>query len=67
MIQVKESAHAVRAALWAIGFMGSCNSGMVLIREAKILETLIKMCFSHNYLSLRGTCRYILNMICGSS
>lgn len=57
----------MRAALWALGFIGSCNHGMTLIKESKVVDILIKMCFSHNYLSLRGTCRYILNMICSVS
>lgn len=43
-----------RAALWAIGHIGSTDFGFKLIQEADILKEIVKMAESAEILSLRG-------------
>jgi rapamycin-insensitive companion of mTOR len=43
-----------RAALWAIGHIGSSENGFKLIQEAEILEGIVKMAETSEILSLRG-------------
>jgi len=52
----------VRSTLWFLGFYGSRNEGIRILNEKKILEKIITMTYNSPTLSLRGTCRYILNM-----
>lgn len=65
-IEKSESPLQVRASLWALGHLGSSSLGMELIKQYGVIDTLIRMSYSHSYISLRGSCRYILNMLCAS-
>lgn len=40
---------------------------MELIKQYSVIDCLIKMSYTHHYISLRGSCRYILNMLCASA
>jgi len=66
-IERGESPLRVRASLWALGQLGSSNLGMELIKQYGVIDILIRMSYSHTYISLRGSCRYILNMLCASA
>lgn len=52
----------VRSTLWSLGFYGSRNEGIKILNEKKVFEKIIWLTYSSPTLSLRGTCRYILNM-----
>ena len=54
----------MRSALWSIGFYGSTNEGFESMNKTPIIKTIIDMSLNCETLSLRGTCRYILNMFC---
>lgn len=56
-----------RASLWAIGHIGSTKRGIQLLIERNVIKELVSMAQVSEYLSLRGTCLYILNMICKTS
>lgn len=51
-----------RASLWALGSIGRSEEGISLILNTAIIQNLISMAESLDYLSLRGTCIYVLNM-----
>ena len=55
-----------RASLWALGHIGSTEAGFNLIQEADLLKEIILMAEGSETLSLRGTCIYILGLICNS-
>ena len=50
----QESITKRRAALWALGHVGSTAEGLKLIKEQKIMKTIVKMAESSEHLSLRG-------------
>lgn len=52
-----------RAALWAIGHIGSTDFGFRLIQEADILKDIVRMAESAEILSLRGYYSNYLNVI----
>ena len=56
-----------RAALWALGHIGRNKKGIALIIQKKLIPDLVKMAEQHQYLSLRGTCIYILNMFANTA
>jgi rapamycin-insensitive companion of mTOR len=66
-IEKSESPLRIRACLWALGQLGSSSLGMELIKQYNVIDILIRMSYNHNYISLRGSCRYILNMLCASA
>jgi rapamycin-insensitive companion of mTOR len=43
-----------RAALWAIGHIGSTEYGFRLIKESKMIKDIVRMAESSEILSLRG-------------
>jgi hypothetical protein len=45
-----------------LGFFGSRSEGIRILDKTKVFDNIIKLTFSSPTLSLRGTCRYILNM-----
>jgi hypothetical protein len=63
----QDSLLNLRAALWAIGQMGASDVGFQFIEEANCTERLIKIAETSQSLSLRGTCMYILGVMCKSS
>lgn len=56
------SAAEVRSTLWSIGFFGSRNKSIKILKQNGVFDNIIRMTFHSHILSLRGTCRYILNM-----
>ena len=54
---------AKRAALWACGHIGSSENGIKLILEQELVQPLIKLAETAEFLSLRGTCIYIIGML----
>jgi len=56
-----------RIALWAIGNIGKTRKGIVLLQQENIIKNLIWFTENSEFLSLRGTCYYILNFICSRS
>jgi rapamycin-insensitive companion of mTOR len=56
-----------RAALWAIGHIGSHENGIKLVLEQELVQPLIKLAENAETLSLRGTCIYIIGMLSNTS
>ena len=56
-----------RAALWAIGHIGFHENGIKLVLEQELVQPLIKLAENAEYLSLRGTCIYIIGMLSNTS
>jgi rapamycin-insensitive companion of mTOR len=52
-----------RAALWALGHIGANENGIRLIIEADLVQPIIHLAESADFLSLRGTCIYIIGML----
>jgi rapamycin-insensitive companion of mTOR len=52
-----------RAALWAVGHIGSSDHGIKLVLEQELVQPLIKLAETADTLSLRGTCIYIIGML----
>lgn len=55
-----------RTALWAIGNIGRTERGVELLKEHKLFKTLVNLAEKSDYLSLRGTCYYVLNFLCST-
>lgn len=56
------TAAEVRSTLWSLGFYGARNQGMRILEKEGIYASILKLTFGSPTLSLRGTCRYVLNM-----
>ena len=52
-----------RAALWAVGHIGSNEHGISLIQEHDLVRPIINLAENAEFLSLRGTCIYIIGML----
>lgn len=52
-----------RAILWCLGHIGRSKRGIELLIEKGIIPLVVKMAEQNDYLSLRGTSLYILNLI----
>lgn len=52
-----------RAALWAVGHIGSNEHGIVLIQEQDLIQPIVNLAENAEFLSLRGTCIYIIGML----
>jgi len=52
-----------RAALWALGHIGSNEHGIKLILENDLVQPIINLAENAEFLSLRGTCIYIIGML----
>ncbi|XP_015786244.1 rapamycin-insensitive companion of mTOR [Tetranychus urticae] len=53
----------LKAALWAIGTVGSSPTGFKLIAESKIIETIVKLTRDSPVLSIRGTGFFVLGLL----
>ena len=53
-----------RSILWTLGHIGSHDNGMKLILETSLVKDIIDMAENAMILSLRGTCIYIIGMMC---
>lgn len=56
-----------RIALWAIGNIGRTKKGVELLKKEKLFKELVNLAENADYLSLRGTCYYVLNFLCTTS
>jgi predicted nucleic acid binding AN1-type Zn finger protein len=56
----------VRSVLWSLGYYGSTNEGMKTIVKEALADSILSLSVHSPTLSLRGTCRYVLNMFCHS-
>ena len=56
----------VRSVLWSLGYYGSTAAGFRRLAEEGLVDTIIEHSCSCPTLSLRGTSRYVLNMLCHS-
>jgi rapamycin-insensitive companion of mTOR len=54
---------AKRAALWALGHIGANELGIRLIIDADLIQPIINLAENADFLSLRGTCIYIIGML----
>ena len=52
--------------LWSLGYYGSTKEGMKTIIREGIVDKILDLSMNSATLSLRGTCRYVLNMFCHS-
>jgi rapamycin-insensitive companion of mTOR len=52
-----------RAALIALGHIGSSPTGFTFLEESKAVFTIVNICETCSCLSIRGTCFYVLGMI----
>ena len=52
-----------RAALWAVGHIGSNEHGISLIQEQDLIQPIVNLAENADFLSLRGTCIYIIGML----
>ena len=52
-----------RASLWCIGHIGLSKNGFTLIKEHQLVPKLVQMAQEAEFLSLRGTCLYVLNLL----
>lgn len=53
----------LKAALWAIGSVGSSVPGFQLVNETLIIPAILKLASDAPVLSIRGTCFYVLGML----
>ncbi|KAK1788330.1 hypothetical protein P4O66_016775 [Electrophorus voltai] len=58
-----EGIKQLKAALWALGNIGSSNWGLNLLQEENIIPDIVAMAHHCEVLSIRGTCLYVLGLI----
>mmetsp|Transcript_35775 Transcript_35775/g.54788 ORF Transcript_35775/g.54788 Transcript_35775/m.54788 type:complete len:219 (+) Transcript_35775:3867-4523(+) len=56
-----------RSILWTLGHIGAHENGMRLILETSLIKEIVDMAENSQVLSLRGTCIYIIGMMCRTS
>jgi rapamycin-insensitive companion of mTOR len=54
---------SMKAALWAVGHIGTSIFGLPLLQEADVIKDLVAVCEKSTTLSLRGTAFYVLGLI----
>ncbi|XP_064626915.1 rapamycin-insensitive companion of mTOR-like isoform X2 [Lineus longissimus] len=62
-IRTEEQILALKAALWAVGHIGSSQWGIALLEEENIVPEMIKLCEESGVFSIRGTAFYCLGLI----
>lgn len=62
----QSTALDVRSVLWSLGYYGSTKEGFQKLAQEGIIKRVIDMSMNCPTLSLRGTCRYVMNMFCHS-
>ena len=55
-----------RAVLWALGHIGSHDYGIKLILENDLIQPIVNLAENAEFLSLRGTCIYVIGMFCNT-
>ncbi|XP_042564192.1 rapamycin-insensitive companion of mTOR [Clupea harengus] len=58
-----EGIKQLKAALWALGNIGSSNWGLNLLQEEAVIPDIIALAQHCEVLSIRGTCLYVLGLI----
>ncbi|XP_052412366.1 rapamycin-insensitive companion of mTOR isoform X1 [Carassius gibelio] len=58
-----EGIKQLKAALWALGNIGSSNWGLNLLQEENVIPDVIALAQHCEVLSIRGTCVYVLGVI----
>ncbi|KAL2100031.1 hypothetical protein ACEWY4_004425 [Coilia grayii] len=53
----------LKAALWALGNIGSSNWGLNLLQEENVIPDIVALAQHCEVLSIRGTCLYVLGLI----
>ncbi|XP_071322284.1 rapamycin-insensitive companion of mTOR-like isoform X2 [Trachinotus anak] len=53
----------LKAALWALGNIGSSNWGLNLLLEERVIPDIVALAHDCEVLSIRGTCLYVLGLI----
>ncbi|XP_066568255.1 rapamycin-insensitive companion of mTOR isoform X4 [Amia ocellicauda] len=64
MLDKWEGVKQLKAALWALGNIGSSNWGLNLLQEENVIPDIIALALHCEVLSIRGTCLYVLGLIC---
>ncbi|XP_028851215.1 rapamycin-insensitive companion of mTOR-like isoform X2 [Denticeps clupeoides] len=63
MLDKWEGIKQLKAALWALGNIGSSNWGLNLLQEENVIPDIIALAQHCEVLSIRGTCLYVLGLI----
>ena len=63
ILSAESSLIQKRAALWALGHIGTNQHGITLIQENDLVQPIVNLAESAQFLSLRGTCIYIIGML----
>ncbi|XP_041667184.1 rapamycin-insensitive companion of mTOR-like isoform X2 [Cheilinus undulatus] len=58
-----EGIKQLKAALWALGHIGSSTWGLNLLQDEGVIPDLVDLAHSCEVLSIRGTCLYILGLL----
>ncbi|KAG8456689.1 hypothetical protein GDO86_002466 [Hymenochirus boettgeri] len=53
----------LKAALWALGNIGSSNWGLNLLQEENVIPDIVSLAQHCEVLSIRGTCTYVLGLL----
>ncbi|TNN86471.1 Rapamycin-insensitive companion of mTOR [Liparis tanakae] len=63
MLDTWEGIKQLKAALWALGNIGSSNWGLNLLQEENVIPDILTLAQHCDVLSVRGTCVYVLGVI----
>ncbi|XP_043966808.1 rapamycin-insensitive companion of mTOR-like isoform X1 [Gambusia affinis] len=63
MLDTWEGVKQLKAALWALGNIGSSNWGLNLLQEENVIPDILALAQHCEVLSVRGTCVYVLGVI----
>ncbi|CAB1320062.1 unnamed protein product, partial [Coregonus sp. 'balchen'] len=63
MLDTWEGIKQLKAALWALGNIGSSNWGLNLLQEENIIPDILALAQHCEVLSIRGTCLYVVGVI----
>ncbi|CAJ1070974.1 rapamycin-insensitive companion of mTOR-like [Xyrichtys novacula] len=58
-----EGIKQLKAALWALGNIGSSTWGLNLLQEEGVIPDIVDLAHSCEVLSIRGTCLYVLGLL----
>ncbi|XP_028312751.1 rapamycin-insensitive companion of mTOR-like isoform X1 [Gouania willdenowi] len=63
MLDTWEGIKQLKAALWALGNIGSSNWGLNLLQEENVIPDILALAQHCEVLSVRGTCVYVLGVM----
>ncbi|KAL8203961.1 UNVERIFIED_CONTAM: hypothetical protein K2H54_065686 [Gekko kuhli] len=63
MLDKWEGIKQLKAALWALGNIGSSNWGLNLLQEENVIPDILALAQHCEVLSIRGTCVYVLGLM----